>query len=589
MVKSKLSILREKMRKENIDAYIIPTTDPHQSEYVADYYRTREFISGFSGSSGTVVVTADKAGLWTDGRYFIQAEKQLEGSGIDLYKLGVEGNLNISEFIGENVKEDGVVGFNGETYSYNRYAVLLDRLQKINFKSDYTLVEDIWEDRPEKPLEKIFNYSTKYTGVSAKAKITEIRDMLKEKNLTHYLISNLDDICYLYNIRGNDIEYNPVVISYALVSETEAKLFIDERKVDTEVKDELKRNGITLEDYNSIFEHLHELEKNSNLYLDPSKINVKIFKSINPLINIERGPDLTLMMKSIKNNVEIDNQKNAYIKDGVALVRFFNWIEENVEVSDITEVEAAAKLLEFRQMGDLFIEESFGTISAYGENAALPHYSPSEENPVVLQNKGLYLVDSGGQYLDGTTDITRTVALGDVTEEERYHYTYVLKSHIALLSAIFLKGTKSSALDSIARLPLWKQGLDFSHGTGHGVGYLLSVHEGPQRISKANNNIDMVPGMVTSNEPGVYIEGSHGVRIENIMLCIEKFTSDCGTFYGFESLSLVPIDTRPVDLNLLTDDEKNWLNMYHKNCFDVLSKYLKGSDLEYLKEMTKKI
>ncbi|WP_099203513.1 aminopeptidase P family protein [Miniphocaeibacter massiliensis] len=589
MVKYRIEKLRELMKKENIDAYIIPTADPHQSEYVADFYKSREFISGFTGSSGTVVIGKEKAGLWTDGRYFIQAAKELEGSGIDLYKLGVEGTQSISDFIKENVEDDGVVAFNGETYSYRRYATLLDKLQKINFKSNYTLVEDIWEDRPEKPSGKMYIYDIKYTGVSAKAKIDEIRNTLKDKGLTHYLISSLEDICYLFNIRGSDVEFNPVVISYVLISEDFAKLYVDLNKVDEKTKAVLKENGITVEDYDSVFDQLSELDNDSNLYLDPRKINVKIYKSINSVVNIEKGPDFTLMMKSIKNDIEIENQRNAYVKDCVALVKFFNWLEENVPNEEITELDAADKLLEFRKQGDLFIEASFGTISAYGENAALPHYSPNKGNPVVLKNRGLYLLDSGGHYLDGTTDITRTVALGELTEDEKYHYTYTLKSHIALLDSTFAKGTKSSSLDIFARGPLWKERLDFNHGTGHGVGYLLSVHEGPQSISKANNNIDMVPGMITSDEPGIYIEGSHGIRIENIMLCIEKFKNDFGTFYGFESLSLCPIDLRPVKKELLTESEKDWINKYHKECFDVLSKYLGGSDLEYLKEMTKSI
>ena len=589
MVTDRLKELRKKMKEKNISAYIIPTSDPHQSEYIADSFRTREFISGFTGSAGTVVVTLDKAGLWTDGRYFIQAAKELEDTGIDLYKMGLSETQSINDFIKENTKENDIIGVNGETYSYFNYLNLKENIGKRNIDIDENLVEEIWINRPLEPNGEIFLHDINYTGLSAKDKLEKVRKKMKEKNIDSYFISSLDDICYLLNIRGSDIDYNPVVLSYLLIDNNKTTLFVNKSKLTAAVVENLKGNGVDISEYEDVFIALEGIDENSKLYLNKSKTNVKSYISLPEKLTILDGIDFTTEMKTIKNDVEIKNQRNAYIKDGVALVKFFSWIDENVDKVEISEISAADKLLEFRKEGDLFVEESFGTISAYGENAALPHYSPSDLRPIILKPKGLYLVDSGGQYFDGTTDITRTVALGKLSEDEKLHYTYTLKSHIGLMTATFKEGTKSSSLDILARKPLWDKGLDFNHGTGHGVGYFLNCHEGPQSISKPNNNTDMIPGMITSNEPGVYIEGSHGIRIENIMLCVEKFSNEFGKFYGFESLSICPIDTRPVIEELLTPEEKMWLNDYHSECYNKLSPFLEGRDLKYLEEVTKEI
>ncbi|QQK07402.1 aminopeptidase P family protein [Miniphocaeibacter halophilus] len=590
MVKDRLKDLRDLMLKYNIDAYIVPTSDPHQSEYIADYYKTRKYISGFTGSAGTFVITNNKAGLWTDGRYFIQATKELDGSGIDLYKMGVEGTPTIIEFLNSEVEENGIVAFDGETYSYSAYLDLKKGLKNKKILSDRDLIGEIWKNRPSKPMDKIFLHDVNYAGITAKEKIAKVKDFMEKNNIDYYLLSSLDDISYLLNIRGLDVDYNPVIISYVLINKDKTTLFVDLKKVDKNIIENLKLNGVEVDEYEIIFEELKNLNSTKTIYFNPSRVNVKLFNSLPENINKKTGIDFTTNMKAVKNTIEIKNQRNAYIKDGVALVKFLNWVEENVSSNnEITEMDCSRRLLEFRKEQELFIEPSFETISAYGENAALPHYSPSDRSPVYLRSKGLYLVDSGGQYLDGTTDITRTIALGDVTEEESLHYTLTLKSHIRLMLAIFKKGTKSSALDIIARQPLWEKGIDFNHGTGHGVGYFLACHEGPQNISPRSNNINMVPGMITSNEPGVYIEGSHGIRIENIMLCIDKFQTNFGEFYGFESLSLCPIDTKPVIKELLTSEEIQWLNEYHNRCYEELSKYLNGEELEYLKEKTKVI
>ena len=590
MVADNILKLREKMKQAGLHMYIVPTSDPHCSEYVPDSYKTREFISGFTGSAGTVIVTLEGAGLWTDGRYFIQAAKQLEGSGITLYKMGEAGVPTMKEFVKENFNGDYKIGFNGETFPLWLLDYIAKDIPEENILYNQTLVEDIWEDRVKKSSNKAFVLEEKYVGVSAQDKISEIREKLNKKGATATLVTTLDDIAYTLNIRGGDILFTPVILSYLYINRDNVVLFVDEEKITEDVKNHLDKIGVTVKKYEEVFDFVKNIPSEEVLYFNKRSINVKLYKSIPEEIKTIVGRNISTDMKAVKNEVEIKNQRNAYIKDGAALVNFFNWVEESLEKGEkITELDCSDKLLSFRQEQDLFIEPSFGSISAYGENAALPHYAPSKDNPVYLEKKGLYLLDSGGQYKDGTTDITRTVALGELTKDEIFHYTMTLKSHIALLTAIFKEGTKSSALDIFARGPLWKEGIDFNHGTGHGVGFVLGVHEGPQNISRANNDVNMVPGMVTSDEPGVYVEGSHGIRIENIMVCVEKSETEFGKFFGFESLSIVPIDLRPVDKSLLTEDEVKWINEYHRLCLEKLSPMLEGSALEYLKKATEEI
>lgn len=582
--------LREKMKQAGLDMYIVPTSDPHCSEYVPDSYKTREFISGFTGSAGTVIVTLDEAGLWTDGRYFIQAAKELEGSGIKLYKMGEAGVPTMKEFVEDKFNSNYKIGFNGETFPLWLLNYIAKDIPEENITYNHTLVEDIWEDRVKKSSNKAFVLEEKYAGVSARDKIREIRQKLNKKGATATLVTTLDDIAYTLNIRGGDILFTPVILSYLYINRDDVVLFVDEEKLTEDVKKHLDETGVTVKKYEEVFDFVKAIPSEEVLYFNKRSINVKLYKSIPEEIKTVVGRDISTDMKAVKNEVEIKNQRNAYIKDGAALVNFFSWLESSLEKGEkITELDCSDKLLSFRQEQELFIEPSFGSISAYGENAALPHYSPSKDNPVYLEKKGLYLLDSGGQYKDGTTDITRTVALGELTKDEIFHYTMTLKSHIALLTAIFKEGTKSSALDIFARGPLWKEGIDFNHGTGHGVGFVLGVHEGPQNIGRANNDVNMVPGMVTSDEPGVYVEGSHGIRIENIMVCVEKPETEFGKFFGFESLSIVPIDLRPVDKSLLTEDEVKWINEYHRLCLEKLSPMLEGSALEFLRKATEEI
>lgn len=584
----KLKQLRKKMAERNIDAYIIPTSDPHGSEYISDHYKAREFISGFTGSQGTVVVTKTKAGLWVDGRYYLQAEKQLIGSEIDLYRMGQPNVLSIDEFLLNEVGEFKKIGFNGETFSFQEYYRLMKKMGTRMLIPDVDYVGDIWENRPSLPTGKAYEFPLEYAGKSTKTKLKELRYAMRNLEVDYYFIGALDDICYLYNIRGTDVHCVPVVISYALINHKEAILYIDSDKIDEELIERLEKQGVTVKSYRSITEDLNNISGKTSIYFDPMYTNVTIYKALNDNVRIKKGSNVTADMKAHKSEIEINHIRDTYIKDGVCLVKFLNWLETGTPTGNVTELSAAEKLNAMRKEISGFKDISFDTISAYKENAALPHYQPSEKSKTI-RNIGLYLVDSGGQYFSGTTDITRTIAMGKLTFDEKKHYTLVLKAHIALMTAKFARNTKATALDVIARLPLWKEGIDYNHGTGHGVGYFLSCHEGPQTISKRNSDVTMDIGMVTSNEPGIYIENSHGIRIENIMVCVENETNEFGTFLGFECLSCCPIDTRPIMKELLTQDEVFWLNDYNRWCYDQLSPYLKDSDLEYLERSCESI
>lgn len=590
-VKERVDKLRKVMKDKGIDAYIVPTADPHQSEYVADYYKGRTWISGFTGSAGTVVITADKALLWTDGRYFIQAEKELQNSQFTLMKMGTPGCPTYVQWLKDNLKDGDTLGFDGKVFAES----IVENIQgsftnkDIKFIDEYDLVGEIWTDRPEEPKSDAFIHEIKYTGLTGKEKIEEVRKYMKEKDADYFLIGSLDDIAWLYNIRGRDVTNNPVVISYGLVSKDKAYLFVDENKISDEVRSFLKENGIETRGYNEVLDFVKVIEKDSTIILDKSRINRWLYNGIPKECNIISEMDITTRLKGNKNETEIMNQKNAYIKDGVALTKFFHWLDKNIGKIEITEVSASKKLEEFRKEQDLYIESSFGTISAYGPNAAMAHYSATEDSYSVLEPKGLYLVDSGGQYLDGTTDITRTVALGPITTEEKKDFTLTLKGHINLSDTKFLEGTTGYQLDIICRYPLWQEGIDYKHGTGHGVGYLLNVHEGPHRIASVPNDIVLEKGMVVSIEPGVYKAGKHGIRIENIVVVDKDVETEFGQFMKFETLSFVAIDLNCIDISLLTEREKQWLNEYHKDVYNKISPYLDEEEKEWLKEKTRSI
>lgn len=590
IIKDRIEKLRNLMKKKNIDYYIVPSGDFHQSEYVSDYFKARAYITGFTGSAGTALIGMNKAILWTDGRYFIQAEKQLEGSGVELYKMRIPGWPTLDEWLMDNMKEGETLGFDGKLFSANEYKEFkkIEDKKNIKISMDKDLIGEIWMDRPELPKDKIFIHDTKYCGKSAKEKINKVRNEMSKLGGQTYVISSLDDIAWLYNIRGNDVKDTPVALSYAIVNENEAKLYIDKNKVSDNDEKALKSEGIIIKGYEDIFKDIESID--TSTILDPNKISGYIYKTIVKNVKVIEGINITTKLKAIKNYTEIQSLKNCQIKDGVAMVRFFKWLKETVGKEKITELTVSDKLLEFRSMGDLFIEESFGTIAGYKDHAAMMHYSATEESAYELDKEGILLVDSGGQYLDGTTDITRSFILGNITEEEKRDFTLVLKSHIGLMKAKFLEGTTGSNVDILARSALWNEGIDYKCGTGHGVGFFLSVHEGPQTIRPIPNTVELEPGMILTNEPGVYKEGKHGIRTENVMLVVtDKSSEEFGKFYKFEVMSYCPIDLSGIEISLLSDDEKQWLNDYHAETYRKLSPYLNEDEKIFLKEETRAI
>ncbi|UTC61547.1 aminopeptidase P family protein [Treponema sp. OMZ 787] len=583
-VRDRVTALRQKMNEHSLSAYLIPSSDPHQSEYLPENYKTREFISGFTGSAGTVLVTKDKAILWTDGRYFLQAEKQLEGSGVELYKMLEPGVPTINEFLKTNLKKGEKLGMDGKVVAVSTFDSMEKDLEGIELITNIDLIGAIWENRPKAVLSEAFILEEKYTGKSAKEKIEEVRSMLAERKADSTVIGALEDVCYLFNVRGRDVRCNPVVTAYAIVDKARAIIFIDSKQLTDKVRSYFSSQGVTVMGYDDVFAETAKLA--GKVYIDPARTNVYLYTQINA--NIERGLNLTSTLKAIKNNVELKNFDDAMEKDGAAMVKILKWVEENAG-KGITEWDVSEKLLKFRAEGKDFFEESFETISGYGPNGAIIHYAPSSSNSSKLEAKSFLLLDSGGQYLNGTTDITRTIKLGELTEQEKTDYTLVLKAHISLARAKFKVGTTGHAIDTIAREHLWARGRDYKHGTGHGVGFVLSVHEGPQSISSKFLDVPMKPGMVTSNEPGLYVAGSHGIRIESLVVTTEFTKTDDGEFYQFKTITLCPIDTSPIVPGILSDEDIKWLNDYHKEVHDRLSPYLDEEHKAFLIEKTKAI
>lgn len=589
-VSERIQKLRELMKREQIDYYIVPSGDFHQSEYVAECFKSRAYITGFTGSAGTALIGKEKAILWTDGRYFIQANEQLKDSGVELFKIGIPGWPTLEEWLTENMTEDETLGFDGRVLSVNQYKEVLriKENKNINIVMDKDLIEEFWINKPEMPKEKIFLHDTKYCGKSASEKIQEVRNEMKKLDGKAYVIASLDDIAWLYNIRGNDVKNTPVALAYALVDEKQATLYINEEKVSSKDEERLSKEGITVKGYEDVFEDIKDIK--DSIVLDPDKTSAYIYGQIHDSVKKIEELNISTRLKAIKNNIEIQNLKNCQLRDGVAMVRFIKWIKENVHKETITELTLADKLCEIRSQGDLFIEESFGTIAGYKEHAAMMHYSATEESAYKLEKEGILLVDSGGQYFDGTTDITRSIILGEISKEEKRDFTLVLKAHISLMKAKFLKGTTGSNVDILSRRVLWEEGIDYKCGTGHGVGFCLSVHEGPQTIRPVPNKISLEPGMILTNEPGIYREGKHGIRTENIMLVVEDEKNDeFGEFYKFETMSYCPIDIEGIDVELLTEDERNWLNTYHKETYDKLSPLLNDDEEQFLKKVTRAI
>lgn len=589
-IDQRLENLRKLMADRKIDAYIIPTSDPHQSEYLPDHYKERQFISGFTGSAGTAVITPNEAKVWTDSRYFLQAAKELSSSEFELMKMGDEDYPTVEEYLEENVNEFGKIAFNGNLFSVKEYKKLSESMGSRTLVSDIDYISNLWKDRPELRKDKVWFLGEEYTGESAESKLNRVREHMDKNGYDYYFIGAVEDICWLLNIRGNDIDYNPVVLSYMLISKDRAYLCIDQDKLDGEVKEYLDNNKIKLHSYDYIFTLLKDIPGKNRIFLDPARTNVAIYDAINSNVKVSTGTNITTNMKAIKSEKEIENTKQAYIIDGVTLVKFFNWLEVGATTGTLNEYVASKKLHELRAENESFVEESFESIIGFKDNAAIVHYAPANVGSKTITTEGMILIDSGAHYKEGTTDITRTIALGNTSQAEKDDYTLVLKSHIALFLAKFKEKTTGARLDAIAKYPLWQAGKDFFHGTGHGVGYLLTVHEGPQRLGMGHGSeIEFKEHMFTSVEPGLYITDSHGIRIENQAVVQKVLENEFGKFLEFENLTFVPIDTRPINVDMLTNDEINWINDYNKKCQEVLALHLEGADLEYLKESCKQI
>lgn len=587
-INNRIAALRAHIAQEQIQAFIIPSTDPHLSEYVAPHWQSREWISGFTGSAGTVVVTAKDAGLWTDSRYFLQAARQLEGTCITLYKEMLPETPNIPEFLSAHLQEGDCVGIDGKMFSAEEVEHLQKELKKsgIRIKSIADPMQLLWTDRPAMPLAPAFVYDTKYAGMSFTEKLPAVRQAMEAAGADSLLLSALDEIAWLLNIRGNDVHCNPVVVSYLLIEKDKVNYFVQPQKVTPELAEYFSANGISVHPYEEIGDYLNSFNAHSIL-MNPAKTNYAIYSAIRPGCLIINGASPVALLKAIRNKQEIAGIHAAMQRDGVALVKFLKWLDEAVPAGKETEISVDKKLHTFRAAQPLYMGESFDTIAGYKEHGAIVHYEATPETDVTLKPEGFLLLDSGAQYLDGTTDITRTIALGPLTEEEKTDYTLILKGHIALAMAVFPEGTRGAQLDVLARMPIWKERMNYLHGTGHGVGHFLNVHEGPQSIRMNENPIPLQPGMVTSNEPGVYKAGSHGIRTENLLLTVPAGEGMFGNYLKFETITLCPICRKGIIKELLTAEEIEWLNEYHRVVYEKLSPDLDNDEKEWLKEACK--
>jgi len=576
----KLKSIRNQMKIEGIDIYLIPSSDPHQNEYLPEHYRCIEFASGFTGSAGVLVITQDFAGLWTDSRYFIQAEQQLKNSGYQLVKLQIPHTPEYIKWIPKGSK----VGCIEELLS----VVLLEQLQASGFNPIAAdLISPIWNNRPQLPANPAFLLENRYTGQSASEKLNQLRKQLEQMETDAILLSALDEIAWLFNLRGNDIKCNPLTLAYSLITSEHAYLFIDQRKLSKKDQEYLTHHHITIANDQDVITILKLLPADSRLFIDPKRTNAKLFNSIPTSVKIRQGISPVSHLKSIKNNTEISNFKQAMIKDGVALTRFMKWIKENLNKIPITELSAVKRLEQFRAEQEGFTGTSFDSISGYAANAALPHYTPNEQSDQTLKPKGLYLIDSGGQYFQGTTDVTRMLILGPLTTQEKEDYTLVLRALIEGTTAQYPTGTRGYQLDAIIRKPLWDKGINYGHGTGHGVGCFLNVHEGPQSISPNNLDVDFKAGMITSIEPGIYRPGHHGVRIENLVITVPAVETEFGSFLSSETLTLALIDPKGVAPELLEPRHLQWLETYNNYVIKTLGPFLSASENNWLKEECK--
>lgn len=596
IIKERNNLLRKIMQKKGIDLVLIPTADYHMSEYVADYFKCRQFMSGFDGSAGTLIITSKEAGLWTDGRYFIQAENQLKGSGITLFRMNEEGVPTVLEYIEEMLPENGKIAFDGRVVT----AVLGRMIKRIAEKKNAKLLvkEDlinlIWKERPAFPYSAAFDLPLKFAGISSHEKIEAVQNQLCRNGLDALVEGSLENIAWLLNMRGHDIQYTPVALSFLIIEQKKITLYIDKRKLSEELKKRFKKEGIECREYEEIYKDVQKFNKEDQILLDPSRLNYRLFSSIKKSVKTVEQPSLISLMKAVKNPIEIENLRKAHIKDGVAVTRFMIWLKKNLAARKITEWDVDQIITKFREEQEGFIEKSFETIAGYKANAAMMHYIAEKGNCDVLDREGMLLVDSGGHYYEGTTDITRTFACGKVSDKMKHDFTLVLKSMLQLSRARFLYGCTGLNLDILARGPLWNEGIDYKCGTGHGVGYLLSVHEGPQSIrwrSAAGYRDSEIlrEGMVITNEPGIYLEKEYGIRIENQMVCRRMEKNEYGQFMGFETLTLVPIDLDLIDASLLEKRDIIQLNQYHEEVYKKISPYLNEEEKDWLKAATKAV
>ena len=563
-IPERIAALREAMKQHKIDAYIIPTSDPHMSEYPADCWKYREWISGFTGSAGTVIITADKAGLWTDSRYFLQASTQLEGTGIELFKMMLPETPTIPEFLTHELKEGQTVGLNGETYSLADARSLEKALaeKEIKLNTNASLIDPIWKERPAIPEAPMFEMPVELSGKSTEDKLIDINKMLHKAGADCTILSALDEVAWTFNIRGTDVAYNPVVISYAFVSEKESVLFVNPKKIPAEIAEHLKKEGVTLADYGMLATFLSRLPERTRVFIDSKRTNVAIYNALPKSSILIEGTSPANHLKSIKNETEIKGFRNAVLKDGIAMTKFYFWLEKMLKAGEkVTELSAAAKLTALRSEQPQYVMDSFASISSYGPHGAVVHYSPTPETDTELKTDSLYLLDSGAQYLDGTTDITRTIALCDEPSEQmKKDFTRALKGTIGIAKCKFPAGIRGCLIDAFARKALWDAGINYLHGTCHGIGHCLNVHEGPQSIRMEENPVILEPGMVMSDEPAIYRPGEYGIRTENMILIREDSETEFGKFLGFETLTLCYIDTKLVIPSMLSVREHAWLN-----------------------------
>lgn len=596
MIPERLTALREEMKRRSIDIYVVPTADFHESEYVGEHFKARKFITGFTGSAGTAVITLKEAGLWTDGRYFVQAEKQLEGSTVTLYRMAEEGVPAVEEFVKDKLPQGGCIGFDGRTvngaWGEKFAAIAEEKGGSLSVGED--LIDLIWTDRPELSRAPLFILEEKYSGKSTAEKIKDVRAKMAEEGADVHILTSLCDIAWLLNIRGGDIQSVPVVLSYLVLTRDQCIWFLQEEVVDDTIRTYLKENHIETRPYDDIYTYVPTIPESTVVLMNKSGVNYRICSELNKNIQVINKPNPTELMKAVKNPVEVDNTRLAHVKDGVAVTKFMYWLKTNIGKIPMTEISASDYLEARRREQENFIDLSFTTISAYGANAAMMHYSATPESNTELKPEGFLLVDSGGHYYEGTTDITRTFVLGPISDEMKQHFTAVCRSNMKLANAKFLYGACGLNLDILARGPLWDMGIDYKCGTGHGVGYILNVHEGPNGfrwkiVPERHDSGVLEEGMITTDEPGVYLEGKYGIRTENELVCHKAEKNEYGQFMEFENITYAPIDLDGIDPEQMSPREKQMLNDYHKKVYEVLSPYMTEEENEWLKKYTRAI